>query len=412
MPARRPSSTFVLGALVAGLALPLTLLPGCGRAGATADDPPARPPVVGVETVRVTRQAITRTLRVTGTLVAQDQAQVSAETAGRVVETPVERGTPVPKGAVLVRLSSVQASAQLAESQANAATFEASLGLREGDSLDVERVPDVATARAQLQLAEADFARIRSLLDQNVVSQAEFDGLRTRVEAARQKYDAERNAAQQKYRSWEAARARVALAEKAVADTTVRAPFDGVVVERTVAVGDFVTTGRVVATLVKIDPLRLQLTIPEQSVAAVGVGQPVSFQVDAYPGRTFSGTVRFVSPALRADQRALTVEAIAPNPARELKPGFFATAEIARRDTTPAVVVPEAALRSVNGVHRVFAVTGDHLEERLVTVGQTSGALVEIVSGLREGDIVALPGRDALVDGMRVRGATPAPAAR
>ena len=186
---------------------------------------------------------------------------------------------------------------------------------------DPKVVPDVMNAKASLEWAEAEFNRMRSLLEQKVVSQSEFDQRRTQVEAARQQYQVAQNSAQQSYRLLEAARARVALARKAVADTGVRAPFTGVVAERAVSVGDYVTRGTRVATVVSVDPLRVELTIPEQSVSLVKEGQPVRLTVDAYPGQEFVARVRFVSPALRADQRSLMVEAVVPNSDGRLKPG-------------------------------------------------------------------------------------------
>ena len=161
--------------------------------------------------------------------------------------------------------------------------------------------------------------------------------------------EAAKNAAAQQYQSLLAARARVTLAAKALADTSVRAPFAGVVAERTVSVGDYVTKGIKVATVVRITPLRVRLTIPEQFVSVVGVGQPVAFAVDAYPGREFEGTVQYVSPGLEANQRALTVEASVPNPDGALKPGLFATARIEQPQKTPAVLVPAAAVADERG---------------------------------------------------------------
>jgi RND family efflux transporter MFP subunit len=158
-----------------------------------------------------------------------------------------------------------------------------------------------------------------------------------------------------------------------------------------------------VAEVVRITPLRVQLTVPEQFVAEVGVGQPVSLAVDAYPGRRFTGTVRYVSPALRADQRALTVEAVVPNERAELKPGMFATAEIQQATRTPAVLVPVEAVQTIGGTSRVFVVGGDRVEERVVTAGQTIEGRVEIAGGLKPGEQVATSNINQLVDGAKVK---------
>ena len=125
--------------------------------------------------------------------------------------------------------------------------------------------------------------------------------------------------------------------------------------------------------------------------------------MDAYPGRTFKGQVRFVSPALRADQRALTIEAIVANTDDSLKPGMFATAAIQQPHNDRALCVPSAAVRNLAGSTRLYVVTGDRVQERIVTVGQTIGDATEIASGIGEGDEVAATNVDQLTDGTRVR---------
>jgi membrane fusion protein (multidrug efflux system) len=234
------------------------------------------------------------------------------------------------------------------------------------------------------------------------VSQSEYDQRRTQMEAARQQYESAKNGAAQQYQALQAAKARVALAQKAVSDTVVRAPFAGLVAERLASTGDYVTKGMKVAVVVRVNPLRVQLTIPEQFVSAITTGAPVRFEVDAYPNRQFTGTIRYVSPALEANQRALTVEAVVPNPDRELKPGLFATARIEQPVRTPAVLVPASAVQTAGGTSRVFVVNGDHVEERIVAIGQTVSEQVEISSGLKAGERVATKNVAQLADGAKV----------
>jgi len=375
----------------------------CSAGDAKAKERPATPPTVQVSPVAATEQPIARFIRATGSLMAEEQADVAAETAGRVVAAPVERGTPVVQGAELVRLSPTETDAQLKEAEANAAQLEARLGLTSGGTFDVNAVPEVQNAKAGADLAQAEFARIKSLLDQRVVSQSEYDQRRTQAEAARQQYDAAKNGASQQFQMLQAARARVALARKAVADTVVRAPFSGSVAQRLVAVGDYVNRGTKVAVVVRVNPLRVQLTIPEQFISAVRVGQPVNFEVDAYPGQQFTGTIKYVSPSLQADQRALTIEATVPNPNAMLKPGLFATARIERSERTSGVLVPKPAVQVVSGTSRVFVVNGDHVEERIVTTGDTVGELIEITTGLKSGERVATKNVGQLADGTKVQ---------
>ena len=375
----------------------------CSTERTSAAAPP-EPAPVAVRTAEVQSQPIDRFLRVTGSLAADEQADVAAETAGRVIGTPVERGSHVTAGAVLVRVSATEADASLREAEANAAQLEARLGLVAGQAFDPLKVPDVLNAKASLDWAEADFGRIKSLLDQKVVSQAEYDQKLTQVQTARQQYQTAQNGAQQSYRSLQAARARVDLARKSAADTVVRAPFSGIVAERLVGTGDYVSRGMKVATVVRIDPVRVELTVPEQYLSQVKAGQAVRLTVDAYPGETFNAKVRFVSPALKADQRALTVEAVAENADGRLKPGLFATALLQQPAPAAAMLVPATAIETAAGTSRVYTVTADHkVEERIVTLGEKLGDRIEVSSGVKPGERVVANPRGKLADGVRVQ---------
>lgn len=390
-------------------ALPLVLLGAalasgaCSTAAGSSTGAAPEPVAIEVGAVAPVARDLSRTLQVTGTLIADEQAEVSAETPGRVVATPVERGTRVEAGAVLIQLATEQAAAQLAEAEANAGQIAAGLGLDGDGALDPERVPEVANARAEWRLAEAEYDRFRLLREQNVVSASEYDQRKTKVEATRQRYETERNVARQRYQAYEASKARVRLARKALADTTVRAPFAGIVGERLVSVGDFVTTGHKVATVVRNTPLRVALTVPEQAVALVRDGQTVGLRVDAYPGRRFEGTVRYVSPALRADQRSLVVEATVPNADGALMPGLFATADIEQAVVETALMIDARLVRDVGATRRVFVIAGDRAEERIIRTGQALGELVEVVAGLGADDRLADARGAALADGTRVR---------
>ena len=399
--ARRLQPDFCHGLL--GAALVALLAAGCGASGKSNDRTATPPPMPSVSAVAAVERPIARFIRVTGTLMAEEQADVAAEIAGRVVATPIERGTKVGQGAELIRLSPTETDAQVQEAEANASQIAARLGLTAAGAFDANAVPEVQNAKASFELAQSEFNRIQSLLEQRVVSQSEFEQRRTQMEAARQQHEAAKNAAAQQYQSLLAARARVTLARKALADTVVRAPFGGLVAERMVSIGDYVTKGMKVAVVVRINPLRAQLTIPEQFVSAVSVGQPITFEVDAYAGRQFDGRIRYVAPALQADQRALTAEAIVPNPAGDLKPGLFATARVRQPVPTPAVLVPASAVQTSAGTSRIFVVIDDHVEERIVTVGQTVDGLVEITNGIKAGERVATMNVAKLADGTKIQ---------
>ncbi len=381
----------------------LAAVVGCGT-GVKGESTPAGAgaPAQFVNTATAVEQPIRRFLEVTGTLAAQEEAEVAAEVQGRVIATPVERGTRVADGDALIRIASTEMEAQVAEADANAAQIVGRLGLTDGEDFQVDRVPEVANARANLALAEGDFERAQMLFDRKLLSKADFDQRSAQAEVARRQYDIARNGAMQQYQALLGARARVSLAKKALDDTVVRAPFAGVVGQRLVSVGDYVARGTKVASVLRTNPLRVNLTVPQQYSAEVAVGRPVQLQVDAAPGQKFDGQVRFVSPALQADSRTLIVEALVANDSGVLKPGSFATARIEQASERPAVLVPAAAVRTVSGTSRVYVISGDRAEERIVTLGQPVDALIEISTGLKSGENVATSNVDTLVDGAQI----------
>src|SRR3989442_12606914 len=137
------------------------LVSACSAGDAkTKDAAAAERPPVSVSPVAAVEQPIARFIRATGTLMAEEQADVAAETGGRVASAPVERGTPVPAGAELVRVSPTETDAQLKEAEANAAQIEARLGITPGTPFDVNAVPEVQNAKAAFELAQSEFARI------------------------------------------------------------------------------------------------------------------------------------------------------------------------------------------------------------------------------------------------------------
>jgi multidrug efflux pump subunit AcrA (membrane-fusion protein) len=373
----------------------------CGTAKGESADKAEAAKALTISVAAATEQPIARFLKVTGTLAAEEEAEVAAEIQGRVIATPVERGTHVAEGSDLIRISPAEAQAQAAEAEANAAQLEGRLGLNGGAEFEIDRVPEVANARAQSTLAQGDFDRAKMLFDKKLLSQADFDQRSAQAEVARRQFEIARNGAMQQYQALLAARARVVLAKKALADTR-----QGPVCRR----------GRRAARLRRrLRHARHQgrLGAAHQSVArAADCSRAVqhrscrgAFGVvrgDASPGQKFTGQVRYVSPALEANSRTLVVEAVVPNDAGALKPGAFATALIEQANQSPGVLTPAAAVRTVAGTSRVFVVVGDKAEERIVTIGLPVGDLIEITSGLKAGENVATSGVAQLADGVRV----------
>jgi RND family efflux transporter MFP subunit len=199
------------------------------------------------------------------------------------------------------------------------------------------------------------------------------------------------------------AQSQAGLSAKSLDDTKIRAPFDGVVVERRISPGEFATGGRVVVVIMRDDPLRLRFDVAERSVGGLAVGQPVELSVAAHPGRTFTGTVKRIGGSVKVQSRTLPVEAEVPNTEGLLKPGFFARALVALvGDPKPALFVPRAALSPAATGQRVFVKTGGRVVERLVVVGAADGDLVQVSGKLEADEEVAIDHLEALSDGAAV----------
>ena len=199
--------------------------------------------------------------------------------------------------------------------------------------------------------------------------------------------------------------ARVALsqASTAVRETIVRAPFAGEIAERFADVGEYVAPQMRLVSLVKTDPLRIELPVPQERAGVVQRGQAVEIRVDAFPDRVFAGTVQYISAAVRPDTRSLTVEATVPNTGGTLRPGMYATASIDLGGTTAGVSVPATAVLRAAGVSRVFVVKDDGtIEERVISVVASEGARVTVSEGVRAGEKLAVESLERLADGVRV----------
>jgi membrane fusion protein, multidrug efflux system len=345
----------------------LSLLAGCDVRTSNAQSAPAPEPVVSVATTQATIRTLPRTLSLTGTLTANRESAVAADVSGKVVETYVERGSRVRAGAPLVRLDRRQAALMAEEARSQ-----------------------VAAAQTQAALAKSECARADNLFDNGAINQAERDRAKAQCEGSAL------NAA--------AARARGRLAGKNLGDLLIKAPFAGVVADRQVNPGEYVRPDSKVASVVQLHPLRLELSVPESSLAALAVGAEVKFRVAAWPDETFTGRVRFVGATVRRATRDLLVEAVVPNETERLRPGMFAVAEIELGDVA-LPVIPRSAVRSDEraGNDRVFVVQDGRLEERLVHLGPSAGDLVGVQAGLSTSERVVLRPSAALRDGLRVQ---------
>jgi len=375
------------------------------------------PAVVEVSTMTAVSRQLPQYFEATGSLAANEQTDVAPETAGRVAAVGVDIGSSVKRGQMLVRLEDAdfkdrvqQAQAQLDQARATLDQNRAKIGLKPGQKFNPENVPEVAAARAALDLADKNLRRYEKLVESGDVSRATYDQQKSQRDQASEQYKALIHQAEQNFAAIansqaavEAAQSNLSLAQRNLTYTTVTAPIAGYVSDRPADIGEYISPQQKVATLVSLNPLRVRIDVPEQSIPQIHQGEGVSVTVAAYPDRSFSGRVARISPNVTATSRTLTVEADVDNPNAELKPGQFATIRVLLPHSAPAVMVPQRALRTISGATYVFVVKNGFAQQRLIQSGQTQGDLVEIKSGIVADEVVATSNVDQLSDGVAIR---------
>ncbi|NQV20847.1 MAG: efflux RND transporter periplasmic adaptor subunit, partial [Rhodospirillales bacterium] len=197
--------------------------------------------------------------------------------------------------------------------------------------------------------------------------------------------------------------ARVALAQAKVDKYHLRAPFDGVLGLRKVSIGDYVVPGQDVVNLEAIDTLKVDFRIPETYFSVLKVGQRVDISVDAFKGRAFSGTVYAIDPQIDPEGRSIAVRARIPNPDRALTPGLFARVNLIVQETGGAILIPEQATMPRGNEQFVFRIVGGKVSTTKVVPGIRREGMVEIVEGLKAGDIVVTAGHLKLREGTPIR---------
>lgn len=387
------------------------------KEGAANANAAAAPPAVDVTTVAAVSRELPRYLEATGSLAADEQTDVAPAIGGKVVAVGVDLGSFVQRGAVLVRLDDrdarirlEQAQAQVAQAEAGVRQAQSRIGLRPGQNFDPSGVAEVRATRVAVELAEKQLQRFERLVQTGDVSRAAYDQQRAQRDQLRQQYEAGLTAARQNFAgvqtaqaAVEAARTQVEQARKNITDAVVTAPISGYISDRTADLGEYVSPASKVATIVRTNPLRVRIDIPEQSVANIAAGQSVSVTISAFPERSFAGRVARVAPSVTATSRTLTAEAEVENGENLLKPGQFATVRILLPQTQPAVLVPRRAVRSDGTSNIVFVIRNGQAEQRLVQLGQTEGDLVEVRSGVGADEQVATSNVELLSDGAPVR---------
>lgn len=409
------------GLLLLGLLTALALFAiACGGSKANVRKDPSvatPPPAIDVTTAPAIMRDLPRFFEATGSLAGDQQTDVAPSFAGKVTAIGVDLGSYVKRGQMIVRLDDVdsklrvqQAEAQLDQSKAALRQAEEKVNLRPGQNFDVNRVPEVINARVALELAEKNLRRAEKLIESGDVSRSNYDDQKARRDQLKEVYEAALSVGRQNYAAVATARANVAnaetqlgLARRNLSYALVFSPIDGYVAERTADLGEYVSPASKVATIVRINPLRIRIDVPEQAIPEVKVGQSVSVTTSAWPDKNFSGRIARISPNVSPTSRTLTVEAEVENSSSVLKPGQFASVRILQARAQPAVLVPLRAVRTESGVSRIFVIKDGHAQQRLVQLGQTESDLVEVKNGIAADEQVATSNVDQLSDGAAVR---------
>jgi RND family efflux transporter MFP subunit len=326
------------------------LLASCGPAAT----PESSRPQTAARTVRVARvelRPMERTVQVVGTLAARDEATVAAQVAGQLERIPVDLGDRVTTGQELALIDTAAHEALLRQATAS-----------------------LARARASAANATQNLQRIQDLRQDNIASTSDLD--QAVAEAARTQADVQ------------AAEAAAAIARLNLERSRVQAPFDGAVAERLATAGDYMAIGTPIVRLVKIDPLRLRLDVPERESSAVRPEQEVRLTVEG-DTNTYTGRLARVAPAIRQSDRMLAVEADVPNPG-SLRAGAFARAQIIVNPNESALSIPANALSSFAGLEKVVVLQEGRAAEKSVSTGRRGADWIEITSGLNAGDTVVL----------------------
>jgi membrane fusion protein (multidrug efflux system) len=308
-------------------------------------------PPSAVEVAVARADTVIDALDATGQIEAMQAIELKPEIEGRVVELSVTEGAEVAAGDALLRID------------------------------DQELKVQVARAEAERDLARQALARAKELLAERAGSSADLE----RAEAMARSTQADLD-----------------LYSLRLARTTVRAPFAGVVGQRFVSLGDYVTTGSRLMTVQTVNPQRVSFTVPERFASRLTRGQVVRFRVASIAGQEFAGTVDFVDPVVQLPGRTILMKAVVPNGRRQLHAGMFAEAKLATDVRPRAVVIPEDALVPLQGSTFVWVVLDGKAVRRPVTPGVRSPGFVEVRTGVEAGEQVVVGGQERLFDGAPV----------
>ena len=388
------------------LLLVLAFVPSCSSTNpknAQQAEAASPPPALVVETAKVGWRELQRSVDAVGTLDPNEEVTVSSLVEGTVEKLFVDLGDGVRTGQVIAELDTRELELAVHQQQAALQQELARLGLADANaSVDEATTSQVRQAEATFEEARLRLDRTKKLAEQGVLAKQQLDEQQARYDVAEAAVRSSRETVQNIRATIAARKASLTLAEKKLADARVTAPISGFIKDRLVSEGQFLKSNSPVVTIVQNSPLKLRVDVPESAVAFVRAGRPVQFHVDAFPDRTFEGRISRISPSVDQQSRTLKIEAMADNPAGVLKPGFFARVTIQTDRKDRVLVVPSAALFNFSGLEKLFVIENGKVAERIVRSGTRLDDQVEIVEGLKEGELVAASNIENLQQGREV----------
>src|SRR5438105_11379639 len=382
----RPKILCLLLLLTAILSACKSDYPSSGRA-ASPDTKSARQ----VKTAKVIEMPVGETVTVNGTLAAYDHTTISVKVPGRLQTISVDLGSVVHKGQVIAQLEQQDYKLRVEQAEASLAQARARLGLSPDgadDRVSSEETGTVRQAKAVLDDAKLKRDRASKLVQQGVTPRAEFESVDSEYKVALSRYQDALEEIRNRQGILAQRRSEVALAKQQLADTIVYAPMEGVVQEKKASVGEYLAAGAPAVDVVRIDPLRLRVEVPERESRDVRNGQSVRVTVEGDP-ESYLGYVKRLSPTISEQNRVLAVEADVRNNGR-LRPGAFVKAEVITNQSSTAVTVPSNAIVTFAGIEKVILVENGKALEKAVTTGRRGPDWIEIKSGVNVGQTVVV----------------------
>lgn len=357
----------------------------------------------------VAEETSQRRVQAVGSLYALEESVLSSQVEGPVADVLADVGDAVREGQPLITLDPQELQFEVDRQRGQVRQVRAQLGIGPNDPppSDSRKIASVQRAEADLFDAERKYRRAEEMSSEKLISQQQLDEAASRYQGAKAAYDVALQEVDRLKALLLSSEAAEKLAEKKLADATIRAPFPGAIKTRDVHPGEYVRVQSPVMVLVRTDRLRARLAVPERWAGWVKDGATVDLQVQAFPNETFHGRVSRINPAVSQDSRTFEVEALLANPGGRLKPGFFLQASIPSEKEEKTIFLPERAVNYRYGVYKVFVLTGNRVSERQIRpAGQSEdarGRRFEVAEGLKPGDRVAVAVSGDLRDGATVQ---------